>query len=695
MRMHKSFLLSAIILLVPALVVLLSSSPIEATTTCLTYDCTSGDTTVDDFVQGLFYATGLSNLGTGGVQLLPMGLTSEWTDTINLPDARNELAAVSYGNILYVIGGNDTSNVRHAEIFSATTYITGPIKPSGWQTPTLMPAPLSGVAAAISTTTSGGYLYIAGGYDIVGDFVQVTVPTSTISYRQITTNGAFTGSWHSVYNALPTAMYYATAVVRNGNLYVIGGYDNVDALSTVYRFPISADGTLGSAVTESNQLNITRHSAPSTVWKDEFGVDHLYVLGGQSSPSTTEVSVERTIFQSGNSIGPFTNQITDQLLSTLTAHGAVQSNGRMFVTGGQEGVARVPITKVNSALIDPNASLHRWGSNAWVVSTPLPRPRSYHGTAINIGGEIYVIGGYGDPSFGEDLGTTTVYHGSTNGFGSHYAPSGNFVSRLIDLTTIRPITQIDINSTITGTATMTVQYRAGNDKNAMPSTWTSLPRPLQMGTNITTTYYVSITASLVQYRVALTSTNPYTLTPIINSFTVKYPSAGLADLTVVGMDTPNSTTSGLYTMTVYIQNNGQAPSRPVLNNSLSTKSNATTRPRITSPRIPNSPTIVNPPAYFVDVYIDRTPANAGVLGDCYGIGAGVNPNQMEKINIPNCNIPIGSHNYWAQVDTCDEPTYCSSSWGFIREANEANNILGPVPSGTRYLRWLYLPIISK
>ena len=695
MRVYKSFLLSAIVLLLPAVIILLSSSPIEAVSSCATYDCIAGDASVADYVQGIFYATGLSNLNTGGVQLLPMGLTSAWKDDIHLPSARKELAAVSYGNILYAIGGNDASGISHAEIFSATTFITGTLKPSGWQTPTLMPAPLSGMAAVISTTASGGYLYIIGGYNIV-DFVG-TVVTSTISYRQIAADGSFIGIWHTVPTALPTALYYSSAVVRHGNLYVVGGYDGANALNTVYRFPInSADGSVSAStvVTEANHLITERHSAPATVWTDANGIDHLYVLGGQMTDGTTLASVERASFQPDNSVGAFVQDSGDILLNTLRAHGAVQSNGRMFITGGAEGVMQVPITKVNSALIDPTANLHVWGTNAWVVSTPLLRPRLFHGTTINSGGEIYVIGGYGDSSLGEGNGTATVYHGSTNGFGSQYAPSGNFVSRLIDLTALQPITEIDINSTITGTSTMTVQYRAGTDKNSMPSTWTDLSRPLPIGQNITSTYYVSITASLIQYRVTLTSTNPYSITPILNSFLVKYPKTGLADLAIVGMDTPNSTTSGLYTMTVYVQNNGQAPSRPILSNSLSTQNN-TSRPTLTSPRILKSPNLIQPPGYWVDVYIDRTPINPGGLGDCFGAGAGANPNQMEKVNIPNCNITLGDHEYWAQVDTCDAPGYCSTVWGYIRESNETNNIQGPFPSGTRYLRWLYLPIVNK
>lgn len=694
MRIYKFFLLSAVILLLPALIVLLSTRPTQATSSCTTNDCMTGDNTVDDFVQGLFYATGLSNLGTGGIQLLPMGLTSEWTDDYHLPAPRAELAAVSYGNILYAIGGTGIDTLRHAEIFSATTYITGGIKSSGWETPTTMPTALSGIAAAISTTTTGGYLYIAGGYDIINPFNPINVPTSTISYRQITTGGGFTDVWHSVYNALPNPIYYASTVIRNGNLYVVGGIDNEGNInSNLYRFSINPlNGSLGGVITETNQLNIARHSAPATIWTDGNGIDHLYVLGGQTTGNSTLVSVEQAPFQSNNAIGPFTNAITDQLLSTLTAHGAVQSNGRMFVTGGQEGSSRVPTTTVNSALIDPNSNLHLWGSNAWVVSTPLLHPRSYHGTAINSGGEIYVIGGYGDSAFGEGDGTATVYHGSTNGFGSRYAPIGNFVSRVIDLTSLQSITEININSTITGTATMTVQYRYGNDKNSLPSTWTDLSGPLPMGQNVTSTFYVSITASVIQYRATLTSTNPYTLTPILNSFAISYPKNGLPDLTIFGMNTPISTTNGPVTIPVYVMNTGKSPTLPVLR--AATLNTPTTRsPQKLSRPIPKVPT--GHQWYYVDVYLDRIPTGASDLGDCYGTAPGVNPGELVQVSVVDCNVTTGMHNFWTQVDTCPIDMGCSGSWGFIRESNETNNIRGPFPSGMTSVRTLYLPIIDK
>lgn len=136
MRIDRWLISGGSIMLLAAFVGLLFSPPqhILADSSCTSTECYFTDTTLSDFVQGSFYATGLANIGDGAVQLLPMGLTSPWiTDTYHLPGSRVELAAVIYHDIIYAIGGSDQSSNRN-EIFSAATYITGEIKPPGWQT---------------------------------------------------------------------------------------------------------------------------------------------------------------------------------------------------------------------------------------------------------------------------------------------------------------------------------------------------------------------------------------------------------------------------------------------------------------------------------------------------------------------------------------------------------------------------------
>src|SRR5262245_10771286 len=81
-------------------------------------------TTPDDFVRGRFYGTGLRKKGDGEVQLLPVGLTTPWTEAAPLPAPRAELALVSYNNILYAIGGYD-GTVYHTEVYSASTSLIG------------------------------------------------------------------------------------------------------------------------------------------------------------------------------------------------------------------------------------------------------------------------------------------------------------------------------------------------------------------------------------------------------------------------------------------------------------------------------------------------------------------------------------------------------------------------------------------
>lgn len=692
MRVYRSFFFGAIIFLLVALFFFFSSGTIQATTNCIGFDCSSGDDTLDDFVQGTFYAAGLSNVGNGGIQLLPMGLTSQWgADPHSLPGNRAELAAVIYHDIIYAIGGWDETNIRRSEIFSATSTIAGPLTASGWMTPTTLPTALGGLAAAISTTQTGGFLYVVGGSYDNGSGGAVT---STISYRSLNMGGAFIGSWQNNYTALPTPLVYANAVIRNGNLYVIGGKDNLglpfNDSATVYRFPINSDGSLGAVIAETNTLASGRRSTSSVTWTDANGQDYLYVIGGQTAGDPPLKSVARTTFDLANDVNTFTETTNDVLLNSLSAHAAVQSNGRVFITGGNETSVQTPITKVYSSLIDPTGNLHNWGTSAWIATTPLLRPRVFHATVINSGGEVYVIGGYGDNE--QANGTNTIYHGSTNGFGSQYAPAGSFTSRLIGLGTPENISEIDIGSTITGTASMTVQYRYGLAPESL-SAWTDLPAPLSQGVGAANTYPIRLVASVIQYRALLTSTVSYDASPILDSFFVKY-NTNLPDLRVVGMSAlPSSSSPRVLTPTVIINNAGPGP----LNRPTRIVSPSRVPPPLgrSSPRIAQSPNIFK---FWVDLYIDRKPTSRTDLGDCFGSSqSSIAAGGTDYISIDHngatglsggCPIPAGKHIFYAQVDTCDAPSVCGS-FGYILESNENNNIGGP------YSLSFYLPIINR
>ncbi len=749
MKSYRYLLFGGGIMFLAACFSLLFSIPYHAVADyqCISGNCYVTDTTLSDFVQGSFSFTGLSNVGDGGVQLIPMGITSQWvTDTYRIGSStpngsgfiRKELAAVIYKDIIYVIGGIDGSNAKRSEIYSATTYITGPIKPPGFVQVTTLPTALSGMAAVISTTASGGFLYIVGG--------STGTPQSTISYRSFNLNGAFTSGWTTV-NVLDVSAVYASAVVRNGNLYVIGGYDGAYDDSWMYRFPINSDGSLPTREDYVDALPTGRHSFGATTWTDESGIDHLYVAGGESGYDITYrryISVPRTIFGDTDPTVPLVEHSGDGLQNTLAEHGAVQKSGGIFLTGGLEGSINDPKDTVYTALIDPDGALHNWGlGSPWLSSNPLPRPRRYHATVMNSGGEVYVIGGYGVNRDGLDdsSGADTIYHGPTTGVGSRYAPAGRYLSRVVNLIqetgAQRPINQIVVNTTITSPVTMTVQYRYSNDVGGLQSApWNDLPS-LTYGISVPNTFAVTpFTAGVLQYRAYFTSPNPYNLSPILNSFQLRFPEPPTPtptntattspytptptftpvavispDLTILGIaSAPVGAITGYHTMTIRVANIGNqafspmrlVPAPPSKVPQLPPPAFRSTQRQPGSARAPG--------AYFawISPYIDRAPLGVNDLGNCNDeFGALRTPPYVYMGDLPigtyrdyntQCWLTPVTHTFYAQVDTCDNPPTCSISTGYVLERIETNNIFGPVSSGsiiTQTLGGNYFPYIRK
>ncbi len=708
MRTSKWLLFgSSVMLLVAILSLFLSQTfPVSAGgPTCDSTGCYVFDTTINDFAQGQFYATGLSNNGDGAVQLLPIGITSPWNpDSNTLPASRAELATAIYNNKIFVIGGVDTTGNPQTSIFAATTYITGGIQAPGFTTVSNLPIGLSGMPATIYSTGSGGFLYVPGGNTNISQ-----VYTSTVYYQQFDANGNFFGGWKTTSAPMPIPLVYHQAVVHNGYLYIIGGYEGFSTADPDISYGLinPSTGDITSWTTQSgvipNNGGGGLSSFSAVIWQSGTGTDYLYLIGGGIAGSYNVPDVSYAAFNSNGSVGSFTLHTSDLPL-TLMAQAAVQFNGQIFVSGGLEGINITPTLKVQSSLIDPTGALHDWGGGVhWISSSPLPEARNYHGSVVNSGGEVYVIGGYGPTG----KATNTVYHGSTTGFGSTYAPNGNYLSRVISLGGQQNLDQIAVNSTITDvvSTTLTVRYRVGNDQNFTGAVWKNLPS-LTTGTNITSTFSITDSGvSYLQYQAFFTTTKS-SETPILNAVQAHYTPP--SDLLITYMEVPPAFASGSpasQTVTITVSNYGQGPARPVRK-----------LPTIIPALVPQTRSLGGRRApaatshyFWVDVYVDHKPTGPSDLGECYNswqLGTyPLPPGTSGNILISGCSVSAGTHNFYAQVDTCPNPGLfpptCPTE-GQIIESNENNNITGPLTSiigssssiitGTG---GLYLPLILK
>jgi len=738
MRTCKRLIFGGSVMLLAAfLTFIVSPNGIFADTVCDSSNCYVTDTTINDLSQGKFYLTGLSNNGDGAVQLVPLGLTAEWVgDQYTLPVSRTELAAVIYKDIIYVVGGKNPGGVRIPQVITASTYVTGPLK-GAWQTATTLNPGRSGMAAVISTTATGGYLYVLG-----GSHGPPTVITNAVSYIHFNTNGQFDTGWQTG-SSMATELVYHQAVVHNGYLYVLGGCNGISAcntvLSEIYRAQISpSTGELTwDASFQASLPSFSLDLFGAVIWQSGSGTDYLYIVGGVTDELFTLTTAEVWYIPFDGSGGldsptPVWTP-TGSLNESYGAHSTVQGNGQIFSTGGLQGSSPgVVVSNVNSALIDVTSGglLPLVGSSSWMPSKVLPEPRWRHASVINSGGVVYVIGGTSETAGASN----TVYRGETKGFGSLYAGRGTYISHILDLTTPRDITEITVNSTITSPVTMTMQYRFGNtpaELNAAPFT-TTFPG-LNTGLNVSTTTSVNFTASLIQYQVLFTGTHAYTSTmsPVFNAFQVKYPLPPiLPDFEITGLSAPPESASPVtQTITYWVSDkmSAAAPVRLAPNAATSPQSSPTGKfkvppppPRSSSGRVaaPNQ----TPPEYlfYVSFYAFETsvitptsPISLTGAMNCIDYNNPLHPpgtwlpfiwwnpaiatelSKTPKAFYAQCLVPANSKKFWAQIDSCalldprwgGSDPYCKS-YGYVLEQDEtggspsfADNIYGPVDAG--------------
>ncbi len=495
-----------------ALFAALGLSPVRAAgPVCDNNGCYLIHTTTDDFVRGEFYATGLRKLGNGEVQLLPVGLSTPWQATNNLPVNRAELALVSYENILYAIGGFDGSTAR-TEIYSATTELVGGDIIADWVKTDDLPAPRAGASAVVARLPDP-VLYVLGGGEATG--------SNTIYYKKIGAGGSLGATWKTA--TLPENLVYSALVYRNSNLYVIGGTST--ASENIYRVPIiNTDGDIGTIVSD---LPLPKQLTMSTAvdWQGETD-DFIYVLGGLDESQTSSQDVYITDFNPDNSLnnqGPVGGWDNASLVDAFNAHGSVQYNGAIYVVGGRQGISSADaVTKVQTALIDPDGSLHNFGGNVgnWIITEPLPKARFLHGTTVNGGGELYIAGGYNS----QYNPTSTVYHGSTTGAASTYAPEGEFIGAPMDAGVNSELVRMNWNAAVEDISKMglTMYYRSANSLTTLRTrTWILAGTSAQSSSGVTNTvtFPSAIEDRYFQYR-GVYNTEIYNKSPLLSEVTV-------------------------------------------------------------------------------------------------------------------------------------------------------------------------------
>jgi N-acetylneuraminic acid mutarotase len=302
-----------------------------------------------------------------------------WKTTTPLPVPIESHASVVNDNIVYVIGGQDSTILN--TVYYAPIGFPGRI--DSWLSTTSLPEGRAKPEAVVYNN----FVYVLGGSAAVG------IPQTernTVWYAPINNDGTV-GGWQSA-TSLPDPVTGHVAVTWNGYIYVAGGWTGYNWKNEVYYAKINPDGSLGSWVSTTPLPEPRGHGQAAVVYE---GI--IYEIGGEGPGSIVHNTVYYAKTNPDGTVGSWS--LTTSLPLAIEEHSAVVLDKMLWVIGGyeQDGTA---VDAVCYAKIKSDGTLGNW-----TQSTPLPNAIYQHSSVV-LGQRIYVIGGH-------DASTTlnTVYYG--------------------------------------------------------------------------------------------------------------------------------------------------------------------------------------------------------------------------------------------------------------------------------------------
>jgi N-acetylneuraminic acid mutarotase len=305
------------------------------------------------------------------------GSTGSWqTNTNFLPNAANDHTSIVANGYVYVMGGDGTGHLASAQstIYYAKLNFDG--STASWQT-----SYLPNINHVFSSVVSNGYVYVIGGHDN-------SSAQSTVYYAKLNADGSI-GSWQTNSRSLPAGTYGNTSVIANGYVYVIGGNNGSQNLSSVYYAKLNSDGSTGSWNTNTKSLPSNLRYLSSVIANG-----YVYIYGGQVS------SVYYAKLNSDGSVNTWQTNSNSLPIATQLASSVV-SNGYVYVLGGGDGGSSRH-SAVYYAKLNSDGSTGTWNTN----SNYLPILTEGNSSVI-ANGYIYVIGGAGS-----SVSYSSVYYAS-------------------------------------------------------------------------------------------------------------------------------------------------------------------------------------------------------------------------------------------------------------------------------------------
>lgn len=309
-----------------------------------------------------------------------------WSATTSLPGVTSHSSPIVTKNRVYLFGGITAPNVTTSAVYTAPINSDGTL--GTWTTGTFLPASLG----AMSTIVTKNRVYLLGGWT-------GTASVSTVYTAPINSDGTL-GVWVSG-NSLPGNLYNSHAIITKNRVYLLGGNNGTEVVSTVYTALINIDGTLGTWSTGTS-LPVASYGAHVIVTKNR-----VYLLGGHNGTTYVSTVYTATINSDGG-LGPWTSAAS--LPSLVYLGGLFITSNRVYLFGGYNGTGTSTI--VYTTNINADGTL-----GTWTVGTSLPIPL-YAPSTIVTSGKVYLLGG-SNTAYLNTVYTAPIL-GGMNDYSSYY-----------------------------------------------------------------------------------------------------------------------------------------------------------------------------------------------------------------------------------------------------------------------------------
>ena len=311
----------------------------------------------------------------------PGPISQKWQIINKLPVSLKFTCSVTSGNYIYVIGGFNTTSQE--TVYSAKIKSDGTL--DSWILINNLPQPIY-LACAV---TDDKYIYIMGGYN-------ETTSLNTVYSAKIKSDGTLE-SWRSL-TPLSQPIYGACAVTNKIYIYIMGGHNGTNVLSTIYTAKINEDGTLTFFPPKTSFYPLYYASA---VILDSY----IYVIGGYyifgktsayfNTVLLAQIESDGTLKTRGTTKAGTPMQFIDineknRLPQKLIYLCAVISNNCIFVMGGSNTYVQ---NTVYSANIKSDGTLYNWIKLSDTTNNPLPNPL-VQSSAVAWNNNVYIIGGH-------------------------------------------------------------------------------------------------------------------------------------------------------------------------------------------------------------------------------------------------------------------------------------------------------------